>query len=142
MNKTVRWIMTVLIAAVATVTLGPEAGPSVALARGGGGGGGGSRGSRGSRGSNRGGSSRGGGGRSGRGSRTSGNNKKFKDRWDYLLYLQRQEADDLRPDFIFEARNDSLILERDKEREDDLARQREKAAGDRRADTQAGTTPL
>ena len=54
----------------------------------------------------------------------------------------RQEADDLRPDFIFEARNDSLILERDKEREDDLARQREKAAGDRRADTQAGTTPL
>ena len=67
--------------------------------------------------------------------------KKFKDAADYLEYLQREEADYLREDFQFGARDESLVTERDRSRAKALQAERDAAAAERRRQQEADSHP-
>ena len=158
MKKLMQWTLALMVAMTAAVTLGPEA--SFARGGGGGGGGGGGRsggggggrsgggggrgagGGGGGRGGGGGGGSRGGASRGGRGSASGrSTNQKFKDTANYLEYLQREEADYLREDFQFGARDESLVTERDVSRTKALEADREAAARERRKQQESDTHP-
>jgi hypothetical protein len=65
-----------------------------------------------------------------------------KDPVDYLLLIQREYADDTRPDFIFDQRDESLLQEREKERDAAILAERERSARVLRNQQQASTNPL
>lgn len=153
MRSAFRWLMVLTIATIAAITLGPEASTSYARGgRGGGGRGGGGRG-----GGGRGGGGRGGGGRGGRGGGRGGGGGRgrggpggggsarggnVKDPFDYLVKIQRQDADDGRLDFIFGQRDEQLLTDRDKEREKAMSAERERSSRQLRDEQQASTNPL
>lgn len=146
MNRIPRYALMTLLLGAAALAL-----PSLELlARGGGGGGGGGRGGGGSGGGRASGGSGGGrtggarggtrGGTRGGGARSqgAGNRRNASDPTpganrnplDYLVKVQRDEADHQRFDFIFDQRDDDLVVGRDDQREEDVRKERERSAAD------------
>jgi len=162
MRSLLRALTALAVAAFATLALAPTGLNPDASARGGGGGGrggggggrgGGSGGGRGGgTGGGRGGGTGGGrgggaGGGTGGGARGGRNNTGKtgmggKTTSDYLGELQKEDADAIRPDFLWEIRDASLVRAGQDDREAALKAQREEAARERRSDTESGFHPL
>jgi hypothetical protein len=148
MRNPFRSVLNVVVAALATVALGPVVfSPTAAFARGGGGGGGGRGGSGGvpvPSGGGGGGPGGPGGNSGGRGSTSGGKggNKSGKGSAsgqavkpsEYLLLIQQDDSDDHRADFLVDALDDATIEARDKDRAAALAASRETQSRHLRSD--------
>lgn len=131
MRGTVRWMGTVVTAALAALLLAEPT-----FARGGGGSGRGNRGNPAPKG--------------GKGSPGAQNTKKKgntpkganQSASDYIEEVQRESADESRPAFLFDQRDLSLVRSREDERQKALAAKRDAASKARRKATEQSSHPL
>jgi hypothetical protein len=141
MQGLMKVLLTAGVALAATVMA-----PEQTFARGGGGGrggggrGGGGRGGGGSRGGRGGGGAKGVGSKGGKGAERAGLAGKSPS--DYLELVQRDGAEEERPDFLFRARFVSLDMTGRNERDEALRLQRDQASADRRTVRESGDHPL
>jgi len=153
MRNPFRSAVNVVVAALATIVLGPVVfSPGTAFARGGGGGGGGRGGSggvpvpTGGGGAGPGGAGGGSGGGRGSSSGGKGGNKSGKGSAsgqavkasEYLLLIQQDDSEDHRADFLVDALDDATISARDKDRAVSLVASRESQSRLLRADDLTG----